>query len=148
MCIYFVETRTAEQKDLLCRWTERFYLEKKRVRIVVDSAAAGQLIDQALWTFSQSAFIPHACHHGVGAIPEEPVVITLGEFPSAGCNAVICDYAAGLEFMITFEDAVHFILKDDPEATQKSRTLWLAARDSGANLVHVPSGQSMGAVQV
>src|SRR5271157_5503066 len=79
MSIYFVETTVAEQRELLCRWTERFYMEKKRVRIVVDSMAAGQFIDQLLWTFSQSSFIPHTIFNPGAAPPSEPVLITPGE---------------------------------------------------------------------
>jgi DNA polymerase-3 subunit chi len=136
--IYFVETRSGEQKDHLCRWTERLYLERKRVRIVVDSMAAAQLIDQLLWTFSQSSFIPHAILTS-GPVPaEEPVVITPGRFPLEDFHAVVCDSEVDLEFMGRFETAVHFILDDDPERKQQSRRLWLRARESGLNPIHVP----------
>lgn len=139
--IYFVETTTAEQRDLLCRWTERFYSERKRVRIAVDSMAAAQLIDQLLWTFSQSSFIPHAILSPGAVQPEEPVLITSGEFRADGFDAVVCDSQADLEFMSLFESAVHFILGDDPERKQHSRGLWLRARDSGLNPIHIPSGR-------
>ncbi len=139
--IHFVETTLNEQKDLLCRWTERFYSERKRVRIVVDSTAAAQLIDQLLWTFSQSSFIPHAIFSPGGAAqPDEPVLITPGEFNVDGFDALVCDCAADIEFMSRFDSAVHFILTDDPKRKEKSRGLWLKARNSGLNPIHVPSG--------
>jgi DNA polymerase-3 subunit chi len=141
MTIYFVETTVAEQRELLCRWTERFYMEKKRVRIVVDSMAAAQFIDQLLWTFSQSSFIPHTIFNSGAAPTSEPVSITPGEFEAAGFDAVICDCPADLEFMSGFESAVHFILRDDAERRQQSRILWQRARDSGLKPVHVPYGQ-------
>ena len=142
MTIYFVETTVAEQRELLCRWTERFYMEKKRVRIVVDSMAAGQFIDQLLWTFSQSSFIPHALFNpGAGPFCE-PVLITPGEFQATGFEVVVCEYPAGIEFMSGFETAVHFILKDDSERKQQSRILWQSARDLGLDRVHVPYGQA------
>ena len=46
MSLYFVETTAAEQRELLCRWTERFYGQKRKVQIVVDSTPAAQFIDQ------------------------------------------------------------------------------------------------------
>ena len=91
MSIYFVETAVAEQRELLCRWAERFFMENKRVQIVVDSTQAAQLIDQLLWTFSQSSFIPHVIFSRGNALPAEPVLITVGEFEAAGFEAVICD---------------------------------------------------------
>ncbi|MDR3567715.1 MAG: DNA polymerase III subunit chi [Syntrophobacteraceae bacterium] len=136
--IYFVETRTGEQKNQLCRWTDRLYLERKPVRIVVDSPAAAQLIDQLLWTFSQSSFIPHAVVNEGAERGQEPVAITCGQFPVPGFDAVVCDFQADLEFMSLFETAVHFILGDDPERRQKSRNLWQRARESGLNPIHVP----------
>lgn len=138
--IYFVETTGDRQRDLVCRWTERFYSERKRVRIVVDSMAAAQLIDQLLWTFSQSSFIPHAIFNPGAAQPEEPVLITPGEFRADGFDAVVRDSQADLEFMSLFESAVHFIVDDDPERKRLSRVLWLRARDAGLSPIHVPSG--------
>ncbi|SPJ16276.1 DNA polymerase III chi subunit [Syntrophobacter sp. SbD2] len=138
MSIYFAETTVAEQSELICRWTERFYMEKKRVQIVVDSTAAAQLIDQLLWTFSQSSFIPHKIFSPGGAPSAEPVLITAAEFQVAGFGALVCGRPADLEFMTRFETAVHFILRDNTERLQQSRTLWQIARDSGINPVHVP----------
>lgn len=138
MSIQFVETTVAEQRDLLCRWTERFYMERKRVRILTDSMAAAQYIDQLLWTFAQSSFIPHAIAGPGEKSPAEPVIITPGEFQAIGFDALVCDCPADLEFMSGFQTAVHFILRDDEERKQQSRILWQKARDSGLNPVHVP----------
>lgn len=140
MSIYFAETTVAEQRELLCHWTERFYMEKKRVRILVDSLAGAQFIDQLLWTFSQSSFIPHAIFSPGQTLPAEPVLITPGEFETAGFDVLVCDCPGDLEFMSRFETAVHFILKDDPERTQQSRILWQRARERRLNPVHVPYG--------
>ncbi len=139
MNIYFAETTVAEQRGLLCRWTERFYMEKKRVQIFVDSMAAAQFIDQILWTYSQSSFIPHVIFSaGTGGKPPgEPVLITPGEFKLEGFETVICDSPADLLFMSKFETAVHFILRDDTERMQQSRVMWQRARESGLNPVHV-----------
>ena len=140
MSIYFVETTAAEQREFLCRWTERFYMEDRRVRIVVDSMQAAQLIDQLLWTFSQASFIPHMISSPGSTPPAEPVLITTEEFQGAGFETVICDCPADLEFMSRFETSVHFIVRDDTERRQQSRILWQKARDSGFNPVHVPYG--------
>ncbi len=140
MTIYFVETTVAEQRELLCRWTERFYMERKRVRILVDSIREAQSIDQLLWTYSQASFIPHIVLETGGKPPAEPVIITPAEFQVAGFEAVLCDRPADIEFMVEFESAVHFILRDDDERRQQSRILWQRARDSGVNPVHVPYG--------
>ncbi len=141
MSIYFAETTVAEQSELVCRWTERFYMEKQHVQIVVDSMAVAQLIDQLLWTFSQASFIPHMIFSLGGTPPAEPVVITPGEFQVAGFGALVCERPAGFEFMTGFKTAVHFILRDDSQRLLQSRILWQRARDSGTKPVHVPYGR-------
>lgn len=136
--IYFVETTAGEQNDCICRWTERFYLERKHVRVVVDSLADAQLIDQLLWTFSQQSFIPHKIFNSGTNQPGEPVLITPGQFPASCCEVLVCGCETELEFMNSFETAVHFILDDDPRRKQKSRLLWQGAKERGLNPIHVP----------
>jgi DNA polymerase-3 subunit chi len=136
--IYFVETTTEEQNGCLCRWIERFYLERKRVRVVVDSMARAQLIDQLLWTFSQQSFIPHEIFDSGQTQPGEPVVITPGRFPATGYEVLVCGCETEPEFMSLFETAVHLILGDDAQQKHKSRLLWQSARDMGLTPIHVP----------
>jgi len=141
MTIYFVETAVSEQRVLLCRWTERFYMKKKRVQVLVDSRAEAQQVDQLLWSFSQSSFIPHAVANPGEVPPAEPVLITVAKSRIEGFEALICDIPVGVEFMSEFDFAVHFILRDDPERTAQSRVLWQKARESGMTPVHVPYGK-------
>jgi len=138
MTIYFAETTVAEQRELLCVWTERFYMERKPVQILVDSLLEAQSVDQLLWTFSQSAFIPHIIFNREDAAPAEPVLITPGEFRVPGFETVLCDRPADFEFMCKFETAVHFIMRDDEERRGQSRVLWQRARAAGADPIHVP----------
>ncbi|MHC1725437.1 MAG: DNA polymerase III subunit chi [Syntrophobacteraceae bacterium] len=143
MPFYFVETTVAEQRELLCRLTERFYTEKHKVQILVDSTPDAQLLDGLLWAFSQGSFIPHAIWNPESELPVEPVLISIGERQFAGFDVVLCDSSASLEFMAKFETAVHFILRDDDGRRQESRLLWQKARGSGLNPVHVPYGQQI-----
>ncbi len=139
MPLYFVETSVSEHRGLLCRYADRLFTEGRRVEIVVDSTSAAQFIDQMLWTFSQSSFVPHAlAGPEKGDIPDEPVLIVIGQKRLAGFDALLCDSAATLDFMSLFETAYHFVLLDDAENRQESRLLWQEARELGMNPVHVP----------
>jgi DNA polymerase-3 subunit chi len=140
MIIYFAETTVAEQRGLLCRWTERFHTEKKPVQILVDSMYEAQTIDQLLWTFAQGSFIPHSIFNPGEAPPDDPVVITPVEARLSGFDTLICDLPADLEFIFEFETAVHFIMRDDEQRRGQSRALWQKARESRADTVHVPYG--------
>lgn len=145
MILYFAETTTGEQRDLLCRWAEYFYDRGERVQIIVDSTPAAQFVDGLLWTFAQGSFVPHAIYRSRDdGPPVEPVLICTEETRVPGFGVVLCDVPVGVEFLRQFEKAVHFILRDDPEKKQESRLMWQAARDSGLGPVHIPYGSGAG----
>jgi len=136
--IYFVESRSEEQRNLLCQWVERFYEAGKRVHVIADSSTAAQHLDQLLWSFSQESFVPHRVVAAkTESTPIDPVVITAGEAALSDFDAVVSDGPVSLEFMKRFKEAVHFILLDDQERRQESRMLWQAARDQGLQVQHI-----------
>lgn len=138
MTVYFVETSASEQGELLCRWAEKLSVQG-RTQVVVESTQAAQFIDQLMWTFSQSSFIPHSI---LGTDPSsvefDTVVIVIGEKRLEGFNTVICDMSVDFDFLAGFETAVHFILRDDEERKRESRQMWRKTRDAGLHAVHVP----------
>jgi DNA polymerase-3 subunit chi len=137
--IYFVETDARDQRICLCRWVERFYAERKRVRIVADSTMAAQHLDSMLWSFSDLSFIPHRIlGDEEDILPIEPVVITVGAGRMEGFDVVVCDGAMELDLMADYPVAVHFVLRDDPERKQASRLLWQRAKEQGFRAHHVP----------
>ncbi len=137
--IYFAETKTAEQALAVCHWVEHCYDQGKRVQVLAGSAPAAQNLDQLLWTFAQGSFIPHRI---IGTVPAgamaEPVIITMGEIPLDGFAVLVCDGPAGLEFMLHYQWVVHFVLLDNAERRQESRSLWQQLRDQGIRTAHVP----------
>ena len=137
--IYFVETKTEEQPIAICQCVEQFYEQGKRVQIVADSALAAQRLDHLLWTFAQASFIPHRIglsNQARGTIVE-PVIITIGEILVEGATVLVCDGAVGLELMERYEEVVHFVLLDDAEKRQVSRSMWQEVRDKGIAVNHI-----------
>ncbi len=136
--IHFVETMTEEQPMAVCQTVAYFYEQGRRIHVVAGSSLAAQRLDGLLWTFAQASFIPHRIGlpvQGDGVV--EPVIITIGETPVAGAQVLVCDGPVRLEFMQHYDDAVQFVLMDDPERRQESRSLWQAARDKGIRTSHV-----------
>jgi DNA polymerase III subunit chi len=135
--LYFVETKTEEQPIAVCQVVEHFHEQGRRIQVVVDSAVAAQRLDHLLWTFAQASFIPHRIGLPTQAATVEPVIITIGEVPVAAARVLVCDGSVGLEFMQHYEVVVHFVLLDDSEKRQESRSLWQTARDKGIRASHV-----------
>ncbi len=138
--LYFVETRAAEQRALLCEWVEFHYESGRKVQVLTDSTLAAQHLDRMLWTFSQSSFIPHRIHTPADeeSEDEEPVIISVGEVFQSGVEVLVCDVPASLHFMERYPLVVHFIVQDEPERLQSSRLLWQQAREKKMKLQHVP----------
>lgn len=137
--LYFVETKAAEQRMLLCQWVELFHESGRKVQVLADSTLAAQHLDGMLWTFSQSSFIPHRILSVDGSLDgEESVVISVGEVFMPGWDVLICDCPAGLELMGRYPVALHFITQNEPERLQASRILWQQARDQGVGTQHIP----------
>ena len=136
--LYFIETRSNEQRHLLCHLVDFLYENGKRIQILADSTMAAQHLDGLLWTFSQESFIPHRVlpSNVTGAVPE-PVVITVGEKVREGYPVLVCDGTTRPEFIKWFPCAIHFVLMDDPDRRQGSRLLWQTTRDQGFQVHHV-----------
>lgn len=140
--IYFIETRTEEQRNILCLWTELLYEKGRRVQICVDSSMAAQHVDQLLWTFSQASFIPHRIVARENSSFVEPVAITVGELHLRGFDILVCDAKVHLDFLRYYPQAVHFVLTNDEEKKQESRLLWQKAKEEGFQLKHIPYAMS------
>jgi len=139
--IYFVETKSDEQKRLLCRWVEHFYEEGRKVQVVTDGALGAQQLDQLLWTFSQASFVPHRIVSSPNQPPgREAVAVTAGEVPLEGYHVVVCDGPVSREFLGRFPLALHFVLLDDAQRREHSRALWQWAREQGHTVRHIPQG--------
>lgn len=139
--ILFVETRSSEQRLLLCRWVEQLVEQGWKVQVAADSTTSAQQLNAMLWTFSDRSFVPHRIHGESGAPPlSGEATITSGETVVAGCEVLVVDGSVQLDFLKHFIWVIHFVLMDDEERRQESRLMWQAARDEGLVARHVPYG--------
>ena len=59
---------------LACRITEKAYLSDHKIYLRTNNSEESQLLDDLLWTFSQSSFVPHHLNGDAEARPS-PVLI-------------------------------------------------------------------------
>lgn len=63
-----------------CRIADKAFQQRQKVVLHAGSASEAQQLDELLWTFSQSSFVPHRIvRAGQPAPPPEPVLIVHGE---------------------------------------------------------------------
>ncbi len=138
--VYFIETDSHRQRQVLCRIVEFLYECKKRTQVITDSSVGARNLDQLLWTFRDESFVPHRILVSDTSEAQdrvvEPVLITAGEVFVEGFDHLVCDCPVGLGFMKKYRLSVHFVLQDDVDRKQESRHLWLECRDQGVECRH------------
>lgn len=145
--ILFVETRSSEQRLLLCRWVEQLVEQGWKVQVAAGSTMSAQQLNAMLWTFSDGSFVPHRIYDKSGTPPlSGEAVITAGETVVDDCEVLVVDGSFQLDFMKHFTWVIHFVLMDDEERRQESRLMWQEARDAGLTARHLPHGAKVQAL--
>jgi len=74
---------------LACRVTEKAYLAKQKVVVLLDDADALRRFDELLWTFGDGSFVPHDSVVAPEARSEAPVALTTGPLPADHADVLI-----------------------------------------------------------
>jgi len=74
---------------LACRVTEKAYLAKQKVVVLLDDAETLRRFDELLWTFGDGSFVPHDNISAAEARCEAPVALTTGPLPADHADVLI-----------------------------------------------------------
>src|ERR1044072_7637022 len=74
---------------LACRITEKAYLAKQKVVVLLDDAQSLRRFDELLWTFGDGSFVPHDAVNAASPDCEAPVALTTGPLPPAHTDVLI-----------------------------------------------------------
>lgn len=109
-----------------CRLIEALYLAGKRTVVWVSDAGRAAVLDDMLWTFSQSSFIPHELWDGAGEASDQVVLVT-GTLanPNGADVLVVVDSLAQPETAKEFRE-IHDLVAQAAEDASKAAG-WEAA---------------------
>jgi len=74
--IIFITLSVANKLRVVCDLVEQEYMNGNRVVINVADEEEGKSLDKMLWTWKQSAFIPHSFISDMSNHTDDPVLIT------------------------------------------------------------------------
>jgi DNA polymerase III subunit chi len=74
---------------LACRVTEKAYLAKQKVVVLLDDADTLRRFDELLWTFGDGSFVPHDGVASPESRCEAPVALTTGTLPPDHADVLI-----------------------------------------------------------
>ena len=127
---YILSTPAAgERLQFACRLTEKIYKMGLTCFIATASPEMTTTLDQALWSFREQSFIPHACYSRDDT-PTEPVLVshTANALPP---RDVLINLGVDLPADFAQFPRIAEIIVDDADAKQNGRTRFRWYRDNG-----------------
>jgi DNA polymerase-3 subunit chi len=117
--------------DLLARSLDRGW----RAVVQIGSEERLQALNAHLWTFDEASFLPHGAA-GDGNAENQSIWLTTGDDnPNGAAVRFLVDgaEAGGLE---GYERIVHMFDAINPEALERARKAWKAAREAGSEATY------------
>ena len=129
--IEFVRLDRPEKARHLCELAEEFYLQGRRVLVIVQDDNQGVTLDQFMWTWKKAAFVPHAYDNGSQECLDEPVVISVREENANGAEVLIAGRPCSVDFVRHFRLVIDFAETHDEALREASRERFKAFREAG-----------------
>ena len=128
---YVLEQPTPRALDLVvCRLAEKAFLQGHRVHVRCASAAHAEALDDLLWTFHDTSFVPHALL-GTPEAQQVPVVVDAGDGePRAADDVLINLHPDVAPFFSRFERVIE-TTGEDEAGRQAARARYRYYRDRG-----------------
>lgn len=129
--VEFIKLKRPERARILCDLVEEFYLAGQRVLVRVQDDNQGLTLDQFMWTWKKSAFIPHVFQSGAVECHDEPVVIVAADENPNGADVLLMGVPCSVEFLRHFQHAIDFAETFDDERLAESRERFRRYREHG-----------------
>lgn len=129
--VNFVKLDQRDKAYKICRLTEHYYMQGKRLLLVVQDENQAVALDRFLWTWEREAFLPHAFDNGSVDCLEEPIVIASAEKNPNGADVLIMGKPCSIDFLHGFECVVDFAEAYDDDLLQQSRERFSHYRQQG-----------------
>lgn len=122
-----------DKQSYACRLLRKGYLKGARLVVLADAQALASL-DAALWTFSQSEFIPHGCESDDPVVLQRSPVQLYSELPDSlevSSSTVLVNLCANLPpGYARFERVIEVVTQDENDRL-RARERWRAYKQRG-----------------
>ncbi len=122
-----------------CQLSHKAMQNGLRVLLHTPDENMANSLDQLLWHYPASAFIPH-CRNSDSAAADTPVIIDHRSEPFAHSEVLISLHTASLPFFSRFERVIEIVSKD-PDDARLGRERYGYYRDRGYELRHFDLSQ-------
>lgn len=112
--IIFITLSVANKLKVVCDLVEVEYLKGKKVVINVTDSDEGKVLDQMLWSWKQSSFIPHSYVPDLSGQQDDPVLITDSLNENKSYDTLILVSPVSVENFEWFNLVIDFAEKYNP----------------------------------
>lgn len=129
--IEFIKLNRPEKASILCDLAETYYLQGRRVLVMVQDDNQGITLDRFMWTWKKGAFVPHAYDNGSLECHDEPVVIVAAQENPNGADVLIMGAPCQGDFIRQFRHVIDFAETYDQIRLEESRARFRSYRQDG-----------------
>lgn len=139
--IIFIVLNSAIKQRVVCDIAEKCYLTKKSAVINLESIDEGNKLDNLIWTWKQSSFVPHNYVEELTQKYQEPITITSSLKNNPGNDILIMSDPVPLSTISHFLLVIDFAEKYDLTLLEKSRERYKIYKDQKLEIQTVQPGE-------
>ena len=126
---------------MVCDIVEKEYESGQKVVVNVSDEKEGKTIDDMLWSWKQSTFIPHNFSVSLDAASKDPVIITPNIEEKINYDTLILVQPAELDHCKDYKKIIDFAEKYNPTKLESDRKRYKLYRDNKFKLQALNPGE-------
>lgn len=134
-------TNIADKLGYACRLARKAYAARARLVLLAEDAAQAAALNEALWTLSETDFIPHVMA-GDALAAQTPVIITDSEEAELPHHDMLVNLTRRTPATLERFERVFEIISTDEEDAAAGRQRYVAYKKQSYPLTHFVAGQS------
>jgi DNA polymerase-3 subunit chi len=134
-------TNIPDKLAYACRLARKAYGARAKIVVLADSPEQADALNAAMWTVSDTDFIPHV-KAGDGLAPQTPIVITDNEDSELPHHDMLVNLTRRRPRNFTQFARVFEIISIDEEDAAEGRKRYIAYKKESYPLTHFVAGQS------
>jgi len=134
-------TNIPDKLAYACRLARKAYGARAKIVVLADSPEQADALNAAMWTVSDTDFIPHV-KAGDGLAPQTPIVITDNEDSELPHHDMLVNLTRRRPRNFTQFARVFEIISIDEEDAAEGRKRYVAYKKESYPLTHFVAGQS------
>ncbi len=116
-------TRVPDRLHYACRLLRKAAASTSRVLVTADAQTLEEL-DQQLWTFASTDFVPHCFHDAPAQVLEHSPIVLTPRLPASATQAILLNLGAGVPAGLEQFVRVIEIVSEDADDKRQARSRW------------------------